>query len=241
MHYAHYSCGYIPTSWGQCVYKRRRAFRGTDNACNRFMEENGDSTVYNFENCGTIKQEVITVIDNLKEQAYAAAAEIIERARLMPKQILVVGCSTSEILGQKIGTYSSPDAAREVFSGIYAAAEERGIYVAAQCCEHLNRAIIIEREAVETVDIVNVVPQPKAGGSFATAAYAAFAQPVALEEIRADAGLDIGYTMIGMHLKQVAVPIRLEHNRIGETVVLAARVRPKFIGGERAQYDDRLE
>ena len=90
-------------------------------------------------------------------------------------------------------------------------------------------------------DIVNAVPMPKAGGSFATAAYAAFCEPVALEEIRADAGLDIGFTMIGMHLKKVAVPVRLKNNRIGEAVVLAARVRPKFIGGERAHYDDNLK
>lgn len=240
-HYVQYRDRYIPTGWGQCAYMRRRAFRGTDSACERFLKENDDSTVYNFKNCGTIKQEVIGMTESLKEQAYAAATEIIETAGLKSGQILVVGCSTSEILGQKIGTYSSPDAAAAVFAGIYAAAQEKGIYVAAQCCEHLNRAIITERKAVSAADIVNVVPQPKAGGSFATAAYAAFAQPVALEEIRADAGLDIGYTMIGMHLKRVAVPVRLNHNKIGDAVVLAARVRPKFIGGERAHYDEKLK
>lgn len=177
---------------------------------------------------------------NLKEQARAAAEEIIRVAGLKKGQILVVGCSTSEILGSKIGTDSSPETAKEVFAGIYEAASERGIFVAAQCCEHLNRAIITERAAAGNADIVNVVPFPKAGGSFATAAYAAFSEPVALEEIRADAGLDIGYTMIGMHLKKVAVPVRLENNRIGDAVVLAARVRPKFIGGGRAHYDDSL-
>ena len=177
---------------------------------------------------------------NLKEQARAAAEEIIRVAGLKKGQILVVGCSTSEILGSKIGTDSSPETAKEVFAGIYEAASERGIFVAAQCCEHLNRAIITERAAAGNADIVNVVPFPKAGGSFATAAYAAFSEPVALEEISADAGLDIGYTMIGMHLKKVAVPVRLENNRIGDAVVLAARVRPKFIGGGRAHYDDSL-
>ena len=178
---------------------------------------------------------------SFKNQAYAAAEEIIRIAGLKKGQILVVGCSTSEILGSRIGTDSSPETANEVFEGIYEAAKKHGVYIAAQCCEHLNRAIITEHEAAGNADIVNVVPFPKAGGSFATAAYAAFSEPVALEEIRADAGLDIGYTMIGMHLKRVAVPVRLENNRIGEAVVLAARVRPKFIGGERAHYDESLK
>ena len=188
-----------------------------------------------------MNREVFVMSENLREQAYKAATEIIEVAGLKRGQLLVVGCSTSEILGSKIGTDSSPDTAKEVFDGIYAAAEEKGIFLAVQCCEHLNRAIITERAAVPNAEIVNVVPQPKAGGSFATAAYAKFSEPVALEEIRADAGLDIGFTMIGMHLKKVAVPVRLNNNRIGKALVLAARVRPKFIGGFRAHYDDNLK
>lgn len=175
-----------------------------------------------------------------KKQAYSAAQEIIEIANLKAGQILVVGCSTSEILGAKIGTDSSPDTAKEVFEGISAAANEKGVFVAAQCCEHLNRAVICERKAVPYADIVNVVPFPKAGGSFATAAYAAFEDPVAIEEIKADAGLDIGFTLIGMHLKKVAVPVRLKNDFIGSAKVLAARVRPKFIGGERAHYNKEL-
>ena len=118
--------------------------------------------------------------------------------------------------------------------------QERGIFLAAQCCEHLNRAIIVEREAVPYAEIVNVVPQPKAGGSFATTAYKTFNHPVAVEEIRADAGIDIGGTLIGMHIKKVAVPVRLENNRLGDANVLAARTRPKFIGGERAVYNEKL-
>ena len=117
---------------------------------------------------------------------------------------------------------------------------KQGVFLAAQCCEHLNRAIIIEREAVRDADIVNVVPQPKAGGSFATAAYKGFKNPVALEEIRADAGLDIGGTLIGMHLKRVAVPLKLTVGKIGDANLTAARVRPKFIGGCRAVYDQNL-
>lgn len=180
------------------------------------------------------------MFERFKEQSYNAALEVIEKAGLKNNDILVVGCSTSETLGSKIGTDSSPEAAQFIFDGIYAAAKEKGVFVAAQCCEHLNRAIITEKAAVPFSDTVNVVPQPKAGGSFATAAYKAFSCPVAVEEITADAGLDIGFTMIGMHIRKVAVPLRLENNKIGNATVLAARSRPKFIGGARAVYDESL-
>lgn len=176
----------------------------------------------------------------IKNQAYNSAREIIEKAGLCSGDILVVGCSTSEVIGNTIGTCSSPEAAEEVFKGISGAAQEAGVYIAAQCCEHLNRAIIIEDEAVHGAEKVNVVPQPKAGGSFATAAYKAFKNPIALESIKADAGLDIGFTLIGMHIKSVAVPVRLKNNSIGQATVLAARHRPKFIGGERAMYNKEL-
>lgn len=180
------------------------------------------------------------MLENLGIESYNSALEIIKIAKLTKGDILVVGCSTSEVLGEKIGTASSPDAAKAVFSGIYKAAKEYDVYIAAQCCEHLNRAIIIEKSAVMNMEIVNVVPQPKAGGSFATAAYKAFENPVAVEEIKADAGIDIGFTMIGMHIKTVAVPVRLQNNKIGNATVLAARSRPKYIGGERACYDQNL-
>lgn len=152
----------------------------------------------------------------------------------------MVGCSTSEVLGSKIGTNSSPEAAKVIFEAIYEYTQKHGLFLAAQCCEHLNRALIVERQAVPFGEIVNVVPQPKAGGSFATQAYAHFSDPVAVEEIKADAGIDIGCTLIGMHLKKVAVPLRLENNAIGNALVIAARTRPKFIGGARAAYDERL-
>ena len=176
-----------------------------------------------------------------KKQAYEAAAELIERAHLVPGQILVVGCSSSEVLGEHIGHNSSLEAAEAVFEGIYSAVQEKGIWLAAQCCEHLNRSLIIERAALPGADIVNVIPQPKAGGSFATTAYKRFADPVAVEEIRADAGLDIGDTFIGMHLKKVAVPVRLALKSVGQAHLTAARVRPKYVGGGRAVYDERLE
>ncbi len=179
-------------------------------------------------------------MNTIKQEAFSATKEIIEIAELKKGQILVIGCSTSEVIGDKIGTNSSPETANAIFQGIYEAANEYGVFVAAQCCEHLNRAIIVEMDAVPNGEYVNVVPQPKAGGSFATAAYKAFKSPVALEEIKADAGLDIGSTLIGMHLKKVAVPVRLRSNKIGNAFVTAARVRPKFIGGERAHYNEDL-
>lgn len=172
------------------------------------------------------------------EQSYAAISELYEIAKLKKGDIVVIGCSTSEVVGSTIGTNSSFETAGEIFKGLHDFAESKGIFLAIQCCEHLNRAIITERVAVPFAEIVNVVPQPKAGGSLATQAYAAFKEPVALEEIKADAGLDIGFTLIGMHLKKVAVPVRLENNKIGEATVLAARTRAKYIGGPRAMYNE---
>ena len=177
-------------------------------------------------------------MNSIYQQTTDAVAELCEKAKLKPGNIVVVGCSTSEVIGCKIGTNSNPDVAGEIFKALHDYAKSKGIYLAIQCCEHLNRAIITERKAVPFSEPVNVVPQPKAGGSLATKAYAGFEDPVAVEEIKADAGLDIGFTMIGMHLKKVAVPLRLEHNTIGEAMVLAARTRPKFIGGARAVYDE---
>ena len=174
-------------------------------------------------------------------QAAAAAAELCEKAKLKAGNIVVIGCSTSEVRGSKIGTDSNSDTGKLLFDAVNSVFKERGIYLVAQCCEHLNRCLIVERKALPFAEPVNVVPQPKAGGSFATAAYRGFDDPIAVEHIRADAGLDIGGTLIGMHLKEVAVPLRLDANRIGEASVAAARTRAKFIGGERAVYDDDLK
>lgn len=174
------------------------------------------------------------------QQTRAVIEELGRKANLKPGNIIVVGCSTSEVLGSKIGTNSNPDTAKEIFDALHDYVKENGLFLAVQCCEHLNRAIIIERAAVPFAEPVNVVPQPKAGGSLATQAYAGFSDPVAVEEIKADAGIDIGLTLIGMHLKKVAVPVRLENNRIGEAMIVAARTRPKFIGGVRAVYDEMI-
>lgn len=181
--------------------------------------------------------EEMTIIG---EEAYRAAKEILEAAGLEEGQLFVVGCSTSEVGGASIGSFSSPELAEVVFGGIYQATQEVGVYLAAQCCEHLNRALILEKEAADKYgyEVVNVVPQPKAGGSFATAAYKAMEHPVAVEHIKAHAGMDIGDTLIGMHLKDVAVPVRIRTKEIGDAHVVCARTRPKFIGGVRAIYDE---
>ena len=179
-------------------------------------------------------------MDEIRKQARQAVTELLEVARLQPGDILVVGCSSSEILGEKIGTGSSMEAAAAVMDGILPVLQERRIYLAAQCCEHLNRAIILEEAAARAYgwEPVNVLPQPKAGGSFATTAWQRMAHPVAVEGVRAHAGLDIGGTLIGMHLRPVAVPVRLSLRQIGEAPLLCARTRPKFIGGCRAVYDE---
>ena len=185
--------------------------------------------------------EKVELLQQVKEEAANAAKQLVAEARLHKGQIVVVGCSTSEVVGRKVGSWSTPEVGQAIFDGLNSVFAPLGIYIAAQCCEHLNRALIVDYDAVPGAEIVNVVPQPKAGSSFATAAYNAFSHPVALEEIKADAGLDIGGTLIGMHLKRVAVPVRLAQKHIGDAILLAARVRPKFIGGERAIYNDELK
>ena len=181
------------------------------------------------------------IVEQIRNDAMNAAKELVEKARLSTGNIVVIGCSTSETLGNNLGSHSVPEVGKALFEALQSVFKPLGIYIAAQCCEHLNRAIIIERAAVPNAEIVNVVPQPKAGGSFATACYQAFEHPVALEHVKADAGIDIGGTLIGMHLKEVAVPLRLSQKTIGKAIVLAARTRPKFIGGDRAHYDESLK
>lgn len=180
------------------------------------------------------------MIEKIKQESIQAFSELIETAGLNAGDVLVVGCSSSEIVGGTIGKNSSLEAAQAVFSAVYPLVKGKGIFLACQCCEHLNRAIIIEKELAEkkNLEIVNVIPQPKAGGSFATTAYENFKEPVAVEHIKADAGIDIGETLIGMHLKDVAVPVRLKTKKIGEANIICARTRPKYIGGSRAFYGE---
>ena len=168
-------------------------------------------------------------LSKIREQSAKAAEQVCEAAKLKIGDLFVVGCSSSEILGEKIGTHSSVEVAEAVFEGIHSVLHEHGVELAAQCCEHLNRALIVERAVAEQFGLeeVNVVPQPKAGGSF-------------VEHIRAKAGMDIGGTLIGMHIKPVVVPLRIETKKIGEAVLLCARRRPKFVGGSRAVYNEKL-
>lgn len=180
------------------------------------------------------------MLEQIKIDAKEVLEELLEVANLEKGDILVVGCSSSEVAGQKIGTYSSEEIGKSIFETLHKICDDKGIYLAAQCCEHLNRALIIEKECAKEyrIPVVNVVPQLKAGGSFATAAYAGFNNPVAVEHIKAQAGIDIGDTLIGMHLQDVVVPVRTKKNVIGNAHVVCARTRAKYIGGERACYSN---
>lgn len=179
-----------------------------------------------------------SITETIATAAEAAVRELIDTAKLTPGQILVVGCSSSEMVGERIGKGSSREAADALYRAIAPILTERGIYLAAQCCEHLNRAVIVERTCAERygLEAVWVKPQPHAGGSFATTVWEHMSDPVAVQTVRAHAGMDVGSTLIGMHLRRVAVPVRLSVNRIGEAHLVCARTRPPYIGGPRAQY-----
>lgn len=176
--------------------------------------------------------------DTIKADGERLICELLDRVSLKRGDIIVIGCSSSEIIGNNIGKGSSYDAAKILFSAIYPMLKDRGIYLAAQCCEHLNRALVIENECAEKYgyEPVSVIPRAKAGGSFATVTYENLESPVLVEHIRAHAGIDIGDTLVGMHLRDVAVPIRLSVKRLGEANVVCAYTRPKYIGGARAIY-----
>lgn len=177
-------------------------------------------------------------LDLIYEQTKAIAEELINTAAMKPGQILVVGCSSSEIAAHAIGCYSSSEVGQAVFTALSHVTKKHGLYLAAQCCEHLNRALIVEEECAAKygLEMVNVKPQLKAGGSFSTAAWNEFEHPCAVEYIQAHAGIDIGDTLIGMHLRHVAVPVRTTIKSIGSAHVVCARTRLKYIGGERAAY-----
>lgn len=190
-------------------------------------------------NPARIPMAELTEIEN---QTRRAVCEFLDAAKMKEGQILVAGCSSSEIASSRIGSFSSKEIGETVYRALASECEKRGLYLAAQCCEHLNRALIVEEKAAKAYgyEIVNVVPQLKAGGSFATAAWAGMEHPAAVEKIAAHGGIDIGDTLIGMHLKAVAVPVRIPTSQIGSAHVVCARVRPKFVGGARACYDETL-
>jgi uncharacterized protein (TIGR01440 family) len=174
----------------------------------------------------------------ITHQMQTVAQEVAEMGRLSKGKLLVVGCSTSEVVGKRIGKGGSDAVAVALYKGLETVRQRYGFAIAWQCCEHLNRALVIERTTQETLrlDEVTVVPVPSAGGSMAAYVYGQLSDPVVVEQIRADAGIDIGDTLIGMHLKPVAVPVRPHLRQIGEAHITAARTRPKLIGGARATY-----
>ena len=184
-------------------------------------------------------------LGQIRKQAQQAVAELCDAAHLRPGALFVVGCSSSEVLGERIGTHTSMDVAGALYEGIASELKERGVFLAAQCCEHLNRALVVERTVLERYDLeqVNAIPQPNhAGGAFASVTWNRMADPVLGEGLsaRADAGIDIGGTLIGMHIHPVVVPVRISIDRIGEASILCARRRPKYVGGQRAIYDEAL-
>ncbi|MBD5529930.1 MAG: TIGR01440 family protein [Lachnospiraceae bacterium] len=189
-----------------------------------------------------ISQENYDHIEDIRAQLLTVLEELYAVARLEQGDILVIGCSSSEVAGSRIGTYSSEEIGRCLFQTAYGFCRERGIYLACQCCEHLNRSLIVEKACMKEYRLtrVNVVPQLKAGGSFATAAYHNMQEPVAVEQLKARAGIDIGDTLIGMHLEAVAVPVRTSQRTIGQAHVVCARTRAKYVGGSRAAYDENL-
>jgi len=178
------------------------------------------------------------VQQKISEDMDAIVEEWLESGYLAKDDIFVIGCSTSEMAGEKIGTSGSEEIAKTVYGKLEQLRENTGIHLAFQCCEHLNRSLVVEIKTMEQFQLteVSAVPVPEAGGSMASYAYKNMREPVLIEHIRADAGIDIGETMIGMHLKHVAVPVRLKRNWVGDARLTAARTRPKLIGGQRAQY-----
>ncbi len=182
------------------------------------------------------------MIEEIKRDMEKAVRELLGEAKLNSGDILVAGCSTSEVAGHNIGTASSEKLGSAIFDTVYSILKQKGIYLAAQCCEHLNRAVVLEAEAAEKFGLtpVNVVPVLKAGGAFAALTYQRLKEPVVVESVRAAAGMDVGDVLIGMNLAAVAVPVRVSIKSIGQAQLVCARTRPKYIGGPRAQYDERL-
>lgn len=176
--------------------------------------------------------------DSLSHQLQAILADFQEAKKPEPGEVLVIGCSTSEVIGSRIGKSSSPQVAKALYPLLAAFAQDHGLGLAFQCCEHLNRALVVEKSLAKDQDltIVHAIPTPQAGGAMATQAYSQYQDPCLVESLQAAYGLDIGSTMIGMHMRPVVVPLRLPHAQLGATRVQAAFSRPKLIGGNRASY-----
>ncbi|HHW42204.1 MAG TPA: TIGR01440 family protein [Syntrophomonadaceae bacterium] len=177
-------------------------------------------------------------LKDVTEQAKAALHDLLQAADLKPGQILVVGGSTSEVLGRPIGSATSLDVANAILDGILPQVKEQRVYLAVQCCEHLNRALVVEKECADKygLEVVSVYPHAKGGGGLAAAAMKRFENPVVVESIKASAGMDIGDVFIGMHIKSVGVVVRSKVKSIGFAHLSMIRTRPKLIGGARARY-----
>ena len=178
------------------------------------------------------------LLEQLKLQTEQLLKEFFAKVCMPQESILVVGCSTSEVLGQHIGQGGTIQVAQVILSSLLASVQERDIFLAIQCCEHLNRALVVEKNCQMRYNLeqVSAYPIATAGGSMAACAMQLYKQPVLVESIQAQAGIDIGQTLIGMHLQKVAVPIRLEITKIGQAQLTCAYTRPKLIGGPRAVY-----
>lgn len=174
-----------------------------------------------------------------KLQLEELLSEISEQATFERGEFFVVGCSTSEVAGERIGTAGAFEIGESLYGPLKAFADQHGLYLAFQGCEHINRALTIERQAAKAHQLapVAVIPTVNAGGSMSAFAYTKMEDPIVVEEIQAQGGIDIGQTLIGMHLKKVAVPLRTSVDKIGEAVVTIAKTRPKLIGGARAVYE----
>lgn len=182
-------------------------------------------------------------IDHWEDELEKILTEFKEKVSFTKSQVLVIGCSTSEIVGKQIGTAGTEKVAAFVLRQLQQLRDETGVQLAFQCCEHLNRALVVERETMvnRNLEEVSVVPVRTAGGAMAAYAYGKMTDPVVVEFIKADAGIDIGSTLIGMHLKHVAVPLRVTQKSVGNAYVTLATSRPKLIGGARAVYEKKIE
>ncbi len=178
-------------------------------------------------------------LESIHDDTKKLVGELLDSANLKPGNILVLGCSTSEVQGKRIGSYGNTDVAKAILEAVRALLSESGVFLAVQCCEHLNRSLVVERKVLDKYGLteVTVLPVPHAGGAAAFTAMRLFEDPVVVESIQAHAGVDIGDTFIGMHLRPVVVPVRLSVKSIGFAHVTAARTRPKLVGGKRAVYD----
>jgi len=178
------------------------------------------------------------ILEGLQAQWQAILGQFEQASGLKKGQMVVMGCSTSEVLGKKIGKAGNKDVAEALLVPFLRWTRKEGIYPAFQCCEHLNRALVVEQEAVEKFGLepVAVIPTLKAGGAMAAAAWEMLPNPVVVEQVKAHAGIDIGDTLIGMHLRSVVVPLRLDNAKLGNAHLVFAKTRPKYIGGPRAVY-----